>query len=123
MDPSPVVLVVDDEEVVRQVVKGALLDLGHTVDLAADGAEALRCLAHRKYDVILTDLQMPQMDGLTLFRRATEAGHPGAWILMTGSARPEVELSVPLLSKPFLLDELESVFKRVVSRGTTPGVP
>jgi CheY-like chemotaxis protein len=62
------VLVVDDDEVIRTVLQLVVSELGYEVDEAADGQEALRCLARRSYDVVLCDLLMPGMQGDELFR-------------------------------------------------------
>lgn len=62
------VLVADDEEGVRSFVAEALEREGHEVVQAADGAEALRAAREEPFDVVITDLRMPQMDGMSLVR-------------------------------------------------------
>jgi DNA-binding NtrC family response regulator len=62
------ILVVDDEEGVRTFVAEALERSGHEVVQAADGAAALRAAREEPFDVVLTDLRMPEMDGMTLVR-------------------------------------------------------
>jgi len=57
-------LVVDDDPVNLTVARAMLHSLGHTVDLARDGSEAVAKARHRRYDAIFMDLQMPKMDGL-----------------------------------------------------------
>jgi two-component system NtrC family sensor kinase len=61
-------LVVDDEAMIRTVLQMVVSELGYEVDEAADGDEALQCLARRSYDVVLCDLLMPGMQGDELFR-------------------------------------------------------
>jgi len=63
------VLVVDDEEALRSFLAEALLDEGHQVQEAGDGEAALRALAKQSFEVVLTDLKMPRMDGMELLRR------------------------------------------------------
>ncbi|MCA9648314.1 MAG: sigma-54-dependent Fis family transcriptional regulator [Myxococcales bacterium] len=63
------VLVVDDEEGLRSFLVEALLDDGHDVTQAGDGEEALRILAKQGFEVVLTDLKMPRVDGMSLLRR------------------------------------------------------
>src|SRR5215467_2099417 len=62
------VLVVDDEEGVRSFVAEALEREGHEVVQAADGREALRAAREEPFDVVITDLRMPVVDGMTLIR-------------------------------------------------------
>jgi CheY-like chemotaxis protein len=69
------VLVVDDDPGVREVTIVALQKHGWQAEGAGDGLEALRCLQHREFDVVLTDLQMPRMDGLALLREVRRMEH------------------------------------------------
>ena len=62
-------LVVDDAPTVRMYHGGVLRAAGFTVEEAANGFEALEMLLARRYDLVVTDVNMPQMDGLTLVRR------------------------------------------------------
>jgi two-component system response regulator FlrC len=66
------ILVVDDEEGVREFLAEALDDDGHETSMAANGEEALSCIDRQGFDLLLTDLKMPGMDGLELLRRARE---------------------------------------------------
>jgi len=111
---TPAVLVVDDELHVRMLLRSALVSWGYTVDLAAEGLDALERLTQRTYDVILTDINMPRMDGVTLWRNAVAAGHPGTWILMTGLAPPPVGCFVPVLYKPFQLGDLRQMLAHML---------
>ncbi|MCX4247435.1 sigma-54-dependent transcriptional regulator [Paraliomyxa miuraensis] len=63
------ILVVDDEEGIRSFLAEALLDEGHHVEQAADGEQALRALARHGFEVVLTDLKMPHLDGMGLLER------------------------------------------------------
>ena len=63
------ILVTDDEEGIRSFVAEALAADGHAVAQAADGNEALRKLAERGFDLLLTDLKMPGLDGMSLLRK------------------------------------------------------
>jgi CheY-like chemotaxis protein len=62
------VLVVDDDPFGRQWLVDSLTSEGHEVDAAADGRTAVAQLRHRSYDLIITDLRMPQMDGVAFYR-------------------------------------------------------
>ena len=64
------VLVVDDSESIREVVKFTLENNGYNVTLGNDGKEAMNYLDGRHFDVIITDLHMPEMDGIELIKNA-----------------------------------------------------
>ncbi len=67
------VLVVDDEEGIREFLTDALTGVGHDVVAREDGEAALRELSQTSFDLLITDLKMPKMDGMTLLERAREA--------------------------------------------------
>ncbi len=58
------ILLVDDSEVNLKVASHMLKKLGHQADLATNGIEAIEALEHQSYDIVLMDIQMPEMDGL-----------------------------------------------------------
>jgi two-component system chemotaxis response regulator CheY len=66
------ILAVDDSPVMRQMVKATLAEAGHEVSQAANGEEALRMAAAQVFDMVITDLNMPVMDGLALIRKLRE---------------------------------------------------
>ena len=85
-------LLVDDERALLEVWSEILADAGWTVDTAADGAAALDLVAHHSFDAILTDIDMPGLDGLQLLRaiRARDLDVPV--VLMTGNPRTETAI-------------------------------
>ncbi|MDE3127137.1 MAG: sigma-54-dependent Fis family transcriptional regulator [Gemmatimonadota bacterium] len=87
------ILVADDEPGLREFVAEALQDDGHTVAAAADGEEAARRLAREGFDLLITDLRMPRMDGLALLRYARSEQPDMEVILLTahGSVESAVE--------------------------------
>ncbi len=117
-EASPVslaVLVVDDEPAIRTAVARYLSSLGHVVDVAASGREALDRLASRSFDLILLDLRMPDMAGDALYREliARDAAHAGRIVFITGedAASPATQSFLeasgrPVIGKPFSLDDL-----------------
>ena len=66
------ILAVDDSPVMRQMVKATLLEAGHEVSQAANGEEALRIAATQVFDMVITDLNMPVMDGITLIKNVRQ---------------------------------------------------
>jgi len=62
------ILAVDDSPSMRQLVKLALASGGHEVDVATDGVEALQAAERQQFDVVITDVNMPNMDGISLVR-------------------------------------------------------
>jgi len=98
------VLVVDDEPAIRQLVQLALEDEGYQTRGATTGAEALAAVESDRPDLVLSDVWMPQMDGLALARRLVRLGIP---VILMSAAGTSVDLpGVPLLRKPFDLDRL-----------------
>lgn len=77
------ILVVEDEAAVRRLLVDTLRSDGYAVREAGDGVEALSVLERERFDVVLTDLVMPRMDGLTLLRTAQTLGHQTAYIVMS----------------------------------------
>ncbi len=83
------VLVVDDEANARRAIATILKEEGYEVREAADGAEALALLPDFSPAAVLTDVRMPQMDGLTFMRRAREGGSDASFVVMTAFASVE----------------------------------
>jgi two-component system chemotaxis response regulator CheY len=87
------ILTVDDSPVMRQMVKATLAESGHVVTQAANGEEALRIAATQVFDMVITDVNMPVMDGLTLTRnlRQLPAYRTIPMIALTTEATAEVK--------------------------------
>ena len=117
------VLVVEDDVPIGRMLASILADEGYVVDLASDGLTALGKIEAREYDLILTDLRMPELDGVGLYREL-ERRQPEVLrrvIVITGtSGHPEYqsfleETKVPYLEKPFSLQALQSITRRVLA--------
>ncbi|MFC1509714.1 response regulator, partial [Candidatus Omnitrophota bacterium] len=80
------VLIVDDEPGVRELVENFVKHAGHTVFSAADGIEALEFIKAENFDIVISDIQMPHMDGLTLTEAILNIQPDTIVILMTGYA-------------------------------------
>jgi CheY-like chemotaxis protein len=115
------VLVVEDEDRIRELLQMAVRALGHEVEEAPNGQQALRCLARRSYDVIFCDLLMPRMTGDELFRICRQE-HPevaGRFVFVTSclGGLPCTDFAVntgqPLLTKPWRLGEIEAAIDQI----------
>jgi two-component system, NtrC family, response regulator AtoC len=112
------ILVVDDEEPFRRLLKNELTRKGYTVSVAADGGEALRLLSSNVFDAILLDVVMPGMDGLSLMKTLKEDPQAPPIIVLTGKATVETAVEAmkngayDYLTKPYKLDELVIVVDR-----------
>lgn len=117
------VLVVDDEEPFRRLLKNELTRKGYSVEVAADGAAALRLLAETAFDAVLLDVVMPGMDGLSLMKQLKEEGGAPPIIVLTGKATVETAVEAmkngayDYLTKPYKLDELVIVLERAAEFG------
>ena len=102
------ILIVDDDSGVRRFVRGVLEKAGYIVDEAAGSAEALPLLESHSFDLLLTDVVMPEMVGFKLAARAHRLQPNLRVIFMTGfTAQYEDELSGSVvLSKPFTVATL-----------------
>lgn len=80
------VLVIDDEAPIRSAVRRVLEREGHTVFEATDGAKAMLLVDQQRFDVVLTDIYMPNVDGLELLRHLRKAGGVPRMIAMSGAA-------------------------------------
>lgn len=97
------VLVVDDDEDIRDSLRTVVADEGYDVAFACDGAEALRELTRpdRPAYVVLLDVMMPNVDGLEVLRRLDPADRSVAVVLMTAGKGEGVPVGIPVLRKPF----------------------
>ena len=87
------VLVVDDDEFVCNSLKWLLLDEGYDVAVAPEGKTACEMLSKHTYDLVLTDLMMPDVDGLAVLRRTKETSPDTAVIILTGYGTLEAAMS------------------------------
>ena len=116
------VLIVDDEPAVRDALRRSLTFEGYGTELAGDGLEALEKTASYEPDLILLDVLMPRMDGLTVARRLRDAGRRAPILMLT--ARDMVGDRVTgldagaddYLVKPFELDELLARIRALLRR-------
>lgn len=121
----PRILVVDDEPRILALMSGLLTSNGYEVTTARDGLTALEQLGQKKFDVILTDMRMPEMDGLELYRniRKQHIETPVVFLTAYGSVESALEAmrggAFDYVSKPFKVDELLTVVQRAVEHGAS----
>jgi CheY-like chemotaxis protein len=116
------ILVVDDEAHVAGVLAEMLAVDGHRIDVAQNGALALDRLRQGAYDLVLSDIRMPELDGLGLYQEVRRL-HPEMsrrFVFLTGdrlsaeTGRFLATAGAPSLAKPFHLDEVLSVVRRML---------
>lgn len=118
------ILAVDDSASLRMAIRIALTGAGYTVTGAGDGVEGLAKATSTKFDMIVTDLNMPNMDGLSMIRelrkQPAQAGVP--IIFLTTESDPEMKNQAKAagatgwLVKPFVPDQLVKVARKVLGR-------
>jgi putative nucleotidyltransferase with HDIG domain len=119
--PLARILVVDDEAPIRDILYQYLSERGHDVELAADGAEALSCLAKRHFELVVTDIRMPVMDGLELLGHIGDKHYDVGVVMLT--ACDDVASAVQAMKsgaldyvlKPFRLEELGGTVDRALA--------
>ena len=108
----PLILIVDDEFVLRSVLADIFADAGYRVLSAGDGREALAMAERDPPDVVLSDVMMPILDGVSLVRHLRERGVGSAVVLMSaGYAKVDLP-GVRFLRKPFDLDHILETVQR-----------
>jgi len=112
-------LIVDDDRAQAETLARVLRLDGYATEVAVSGAEALEALARGRFDLLLTDLKMPGMDGLELFRRA-RAAHPDLPVIVV-TAHGTIETAIAAIregvrdfvQKPIYAEELVHRFRQV----------
>src|SRR5687768_13221746 len=118
------ILCVDDDLSVRSTVAHLLAHLGHDVDSASSGSEAVQLVASRGYDAVLTDIRLPDMDGRGITRKIRALGStPVIWLAgaeydAAETSADEFERPHWVLTKPLFLVALRTALDKVVAGGT-----
>jgi two-component system, NtrC family, response regulator AtoC len=114
------ILVIDDDEAVRESMTRMLRGAGYTVDTAESGEEGVAAAKGNVFDVILSDLRMPGISGLDVLQRLRELRVDSAFIIMTGFGTVDTAVEAmklgahDYLTKPFNLDELVLTVRRAL---------
>ncbi|HEX8653234.1 MAG TPA: sigma-54 dependent transcriptional regulator [Pyrinomonadaceae bacterium] len=115
-------LVAEDEANLRLVIQKELQRLGFRVDVVPDGEAALRRLEEGNVDVLLSDINMPRIDGMELLKRVRERPNPPEVILLTGHATVETAIEAmklgayDYLTKPYHITELDALVKQAAEK-------
>lgn len=121
MSESKSILVADDEPSVREFVERALHHAGFAVTTVPDGNAALEALGKKKYDLLLTDIVMPDLDGIALSLKVAKDYPDTKIVMMSGYANQRQRahnldfLVHEVISKPFTLDEIIKRIKGVLA--------
>lgn len=114
------ILLAEDDRAVREFVSRALRQDGHDITAVSDGQQALNALGQGQYDMLLADIVMPQMDGISLALKAAKDYPDLPVLLMTGYSAERQRahnldaLIQDVISKPFSLQEIREAVRRML---------
>jgi DNA-binding NtrC family response regulator len=120
--PNPRILVIDDEMIVCESCKRILEEDGYEVDIALSGKEAFERMKENPYDIIITDLKMPEIDGMEVLRTFRKEYPDAIIIMITGFSTVETAVEAMKLGafdyipKPFTPDEVSIVVKKAIEK-------
>ena len=115
------ILLAEDDESLRKFLVAALVKAGHAVTDFGDGSDAFECLKDYTFDLLLTDIVMPGMDGIELAKRAVEMNGGLKIMFITGFAAvalhpaSDAPKQAKVLSKPFHLREIVAEVDRMIA--------
>ena len=116
------ILIVDDEPTVRDALSDILTFLGYQVVTAGTGGDALRTFLNDSISLVLTDMDMPEMDGLTLAVHIKDKSPNTPVVIMTGFHREAVTEKLEgryvdsIILKPFRLEEIENTLRTTLNK-------
>jgi DNA-binding response OmpR family regulator len=116
-------LYADDEEALREMVQNHLSLEGYDVETVADGEGAIAMLNSKKFDLVLLDIHMPNVDGLAVLKHMRARGIHSKLIMLTGDGDPSVANECAkygandYLTKPYNYHELVEAIDRVMAEG------
>ena len=120
----PNILVIDDEQSIRNTLKEVLEYEKHTVDLAIDGMEALELFRNKQYDIVLCDIKMPKMDGIELLEKIFEISNEVPVIMISGHGNIDTAVesikkgAFDFLEKPLDLNRLLITIRNALDKST-----
>lgn len=116
------VLVAEDNPAVREFIVRSLQSAGHTVESAIDGQQALDILAHDAFDVLVSDIVMPNVDGIALAMKAGRMFPDLRVVMVSGYAQERMRahnldtLVHEIIAKPFSLEEICEAVQNALSK-------
>jgi len=122
MTATPNILIVDDEKVIRDSLHDWFAEDGYAIDVAQNAQEALQKIDQTTYDIVLLDIKMPGMDGLTLQEKMVKQIPQAIIIIMTAYASVETAVQAlkagayDYLQKPIDPDELQHLIEKALER-------
>ncbi len=123
MDKTPfTILIVDDEEDIREVLEIALMDMGHEVLLAPDGKKALELFEDHHPSIVITDIKMPVMGGIELLKQVKRRSPDTQVIMITGHGDMDLTIdslkfgATDFITKPVNVDILEIAVTKAVDQ-------
>jgi CheY-like chemotaxis protein len=114
------ILIVDDEEIMRNFLLDVFEEEGYSLDSATDGEEALEKISKNRYQLIITDIRMPRMDGTQVLKKAKELNPEVNVIIITGYASPQAKKECQRLgaayyiAKPFQVNQIRALVNKLV---------
>jgi len=118
------ILIVDDDAQLLDLLVQTLSALGYETSAASGGAEALDMLSNQTYDLMVTDVKMPNIDGISLLRKVRRHYPTMPVLFITGVASPEIIAAADpdgFLAKPFRISHIEELIEATLNRADQPG--
>ena len=118
------ILIIEDDNKIRSILKEILEEKNHEVDEAADGLEGFKKLEQGVYDLCLCDIKMPKMDGMEVLEKAKEAEIATNFIMISAHGTIDVAVEAvkkgafDFLQKPFDLGRLEITLRNALDKST-----
>jgi signal transduction histidine kinase/CheY-like chemotaxis protein len=122
MNPRAKILVVDDEQGIRDLLEHELVELGYRVVTAADGDAAVEAARREKFDLVISDVKMPKRDGLATLEAVKQIDPDVEFIMATAYGTIDMAVAAmkkgayDFIQKPFHLDEIHATVQRALER-------
>jgi len=114
------ILVIDDEPIMRDFLEETLVRAGYEIETVANGTAGMAAIRNNSYDLIITDMKMPGLDGLTLLEQTKKVQPDAVVIIMTAYASVETAVralktgAADYIMKPFTPEEIEHVVRKAL---------